>query len=129
MRTVRIMAIAAALGAMWISATPAVVGAQDKAHWLVGTWVGDVEGMRSSKYGTTRYMKVGEVQPDGVLKAGWGVNEPKVGSATATLAEDRVQLMTNENTRVELSKVDDAHLQGTFTPTNGRAYPIRMKKQ
>jgi hypothetical protein len=105
--------------------------AQDKPHWLVGTWVGDVEGQRSSRLGTTRTMKIEEVMPDGTLKAGWAATgEPKIGNATARFSGERVELVTNENTKVELSKTDDSTMRGTFTPAqSGRSYTISMKKQ
>lgn len=125
--TRRTVLAAILFGAAILASGP--VFAQDKAHWLVGTWVGDIQGMRADKYGPTRYLKVGEVKTDGSLAAGWGVNEPKVGKDAAKLSGDTIELTTSAGSRVELSRVDDANLQGTFTTTGGRTYTIRMKKQ
>jgi hypothetical protein len=93
-------------------------------HWLVGTWQGQVIGLRQGN--NTRTMRVRSVAEDGTLDASWeGTTVP------ATFRNNELQLTTGAGTVVLLTRGADGNLSGSFTTNRGAGtrYSLIMQKQ
>ena len=99
--------------------------ANAQTHWLLGTWEGDLVGLRDQN--TRRTLIVTSVDPSGGAATGtWaGV------SVSIQIVGQTIRLFTGGNNPVELSLGASQSLEGTFTARGGagRTYPIVMRRR
>ncbi len=94
-------------------------------HWLVGIWKGEIEGYTPPE-GPVRTLYVIDVPDDGIAVGAWAVGRGmNFGNTTVTVRDDRVTVVTSAKSRAELTR-GTGRLSGTFTPANGRSYPVTM---
>jgi hypothetical protein len=104
--------------------------AQDKSHWLVGTWQGSFLD-HTGRDGSARTLVVKSVNADGTVDAGWAATgTPKIGNATVKVSGDNVTVKTSEGSTVEIARTGDGVLRGSFQSANARKpRAIELRKQ
>ena len=98
----------------------------DGQNWAIGKWEGDINGMRSQKYGTHRVLTITSVAEDGSAKGSWASDETL--HPPMHVDADGIQFSPgNALSRVDLKKTSDNELTGTMV-YGGKTYQIRMKR-
>jgi hypothetical protein len=109
-----------ALGALLLS--PGAASAQG-AHWLLGTWEGEVVGLAEGR----RTLSVSRQNPDGTFEAVWG----RDGAQRLTLRGESLTVMSGNNNPIQLSRAAPNRLEGSFTPGGSarRSYQVVLTRR
>lgn len=98
-------------------------------HWLIGVWQGEISDYQDRTNGPIRTLNIVSVAPDGTGTGAWTVADPGTNFTTtkSNVSGEDVTVITSANSRVELKRIGD-RLKGTFTPRNGKSYPVELRR-
>jgi len=103
-----------------------VLAFADGQNWAIGKWEGDINGMRSRKYGTHRVLTITSVAPDGAAKGSWASDETL--HPPMHVDADSIHFAPgNALSRVDLKKTGADELTGTMV-YGDKTYQIRLKR-
>jgi hypothetical protein len=122
MTTVTLVALAAILCAQ------APHAQDDPSKWLIGGWEGSIQNY-SPREGPGRIMMVMAIAPDGTVQGMWGATGGGLGKAEIRLTETGVRLVTSAGSIVELTRVGEDRLEGSFTLKTGSTFALTLTKQ
>jgi hypothetical protein len=100
----------------------------DPSKWLIGGWEGSIQNY-SPREGPGRIMVVMAIAPDGTVQGMWGATGGGLGKAEIRLTETRVRLVTSAGSIVELTRVGEDRLEGSFTLKTGSTFALTLTKQ
>lgn len=94
-----------------------------ECQWLVGLWVGVIEQEKE-----TRSLEISLSKED--MKATYGVtgNKTKTGYTKLEISGDNIHFETGSKSKVNLHKVSDSQLEGTFETSAGRITKAKFIK-
>ena len=107
---------------------PVQVFAQQN-QWLIGHWDGIIEGFPASE-NSSRILRVHSVSADGkTIIALWAIpGSNAVPTETSADGSNVTIKFQGVSTVVELTREGDASLNGKYTSTSGKTFPIKFKK-
>ena len=106
-----------------------VPGFAQQNQWLIGHWDGTIEGFPASE-NSSRILRVHRVSADGkTIIALWAIpGSNAVPTETSTDGSNVTIKFQGVSTVVELAREGDASLNGKYTSTSGKTFPIKFKK-